>query len=194
MDTKEIRRIFDETGALQNGHFLLSSGLHSPTYFQCAMVLQYPQYREMFCREIVEFFQEEEEEIDVVIGPAIGGIVVAEEVGRLLGVRSIFTERENGKMVLRRGFFIEPKENVLIVEDVLTTGSSVAEVVQIVERLDGYILGVGSVVDRSGGKVRFDIPVFSVYASKAVTYKPENCPLCLQKIPLSKPGSRYVAE
>ncbi len=192
MDRKEAQRIFEETGALQNGHFLLSSGLHSPTYFQCAMVLQYPRYREQFCREIVEFFTEEEEQIDLVIAPAIGGIVVADEVGRQLDVRSIFAEREEGKMVLRRGFTIEPNENVLIVEDVITTGGSVKEVVELVEGMGGFIVGIGCVVDRSGGKVKFDVPLYAAHSSRQITYPPEKCPLCLQNIPLTKPGSRRM--
>jgi len=191
VDRKEAQRIFEETGALQNGHFLLSSGLHSPAYFQCAMVLQYPKFREQFCREIVDFFTEEEEQIDVVIAPAIGGIVVAEEVGRQLGVRSIFSEREDGNMVLRRGFTIEPSENVLIVEDVITTGGSVKEVMALVEKLGGFIVGIGCVVDRSGGRVKFEVPLYAAHSAKEITYKPDKCPLCLQKIPLAKPGSRY---
>ncbi len=191
MEKKEAMRIFEETGALQQGHFLLSSGLHSSQYFQCALVLQYPEYLEKFALEIVDFFREED--IDVVIAPAIGGIVIAQEVGRLLGVRSIFAERENGKLVLRRGFYIEPREKVLVCEDVVTTGGSVQEVLDIVEQHQGYPVGVGVVVDRSGGKVDFDLPFFPVVSLKAQTYKPENCPLCREKIPLIKPGSRSVS-
>ncbi len=190
MDKKEAERIFEATGALQKGHFLLTSGLHSSTYFQCALVLQYPEYLERFCREIVEFFTEEDEAYDVVIAPAVGGIVVAYEVGRQLGVRSIFAERESGKMTLRRGFQIAPGETVLVVEDVVTTGESVKEVIQLVEDRGGFVAGVGAVVDRSGGKVQLGIPLFATYTARAVTYKPEKCPLCMEKIPLVKPGSR----
>ncbi|MEJ2637277.1 MAG: orotate phosphoribosyltransferase [Calditrichia bacterium] len=189
MERKEALRIFEETGALQNGHFLLTSGLHSPQYFQCAMVMQYPRYLEEFCREIVDFFQEEED-IDVVIAPAVGGIVVAQEIGRLLGTRSVFAERENGKMKLRRGFVIAPREKVLICEDVITTGGSVQEVIDLVEDAGGFPVGVGVIVDRSDGKVKFDIPMFASVQVKAITYEADKCPLCSQNIPLVKPGSR----
>lgn len=189
MDKKEAFRIFEQTGALQVGHFQLSSGLHSPQYFQCALVLQYPEYLERFCSEIVDFYQEEED-LQVVIAPAVGGIVVAQEVGRQLGIRSIFAERENGKMTLRRGFRIEPHEKVLICEDVITTGNTVQEVINLVEKAGGYPIGVGVLVDRSNGKAQFDVPLFSTVQLRAVTYKPDRCPLCSQKIPLQKPGSR----
>lgn len=189
MDRKEAFRIFEETGALQNGHFLLSSGLHSPQYFQCALVLQYPHYLEKFCSEIREYYYEEED-IQLVIAPAIGGIMVAQELARQLGIRFIFAERENDKMTLRRGFHIEPHEKILIVEDVITTGSSVREVIDIVEKAKGYAVGVGAIVDRSESQIDFDMPFFATVQVKAVTYQPDRCPLCSQKIPLIKPGSR----
>lgn len=189
MDRKEAFRIFEETGALQNGHFLLSSGLHSPQYFQCALVLQFPHFLEKFCSEIREYFYEEED-IQLVIAPAIGGIMVAQELARQLGIRFIFAERENDKMTLRRGFHIEPHEKILIVEDVITTGSSVQEVIDIVEKAKGYAVGVGAIVDRSEGQIDFGMPLFATVQVKAVTYQPDRCPLCSQKIPLIKPGSR----
>jgi len=192
MDKQEILRIFEAAGAIENGHFELTSGLHSPTYFQCALALQHPQYLQSFCREIVEFYREEEEVIDVVASPAIGGIVVAQEVGRQFGVRSIFMERENDRMTLRRGFAIEPGENVLVVEDVITTGGSVGEVIQLAEEVGGLVVGVGCIVDRSGGKLKIDIPITAVHKAKLVTYPPEKCPLCMQKKPLLKPGSRPI--
>jgi orotate phosphoribosyltransferase len=192
MEKQEILRIFDATGALQNGHFELTSGLHSPTYFQCALALQYPQYLHSFSHEIFDFYREEEDVIDVVIAPAVGGIVVAQEVGRLFGVRSIFAERENDKMALRRGFAIERRENVLVVEDVITTGGSVGEVIQLVEEAGGFVVGIGCIVDRSYKKLKIDVPIFSVHRSKLVTYKPESCPLCMQNKPLIKPGSRSL--
>lgn len=190
MDKKEALRIFEQTGAIQNGHFELTSGLHSPTYFQCALALQYPQNLESFCKEIVEFYREEEEVIDVVVAPAIGGIVVAQEVARQFGVRSIFAERENDNMTLRRGFVVEHGENVLVVEDVITTGSSVNEVIHLAEEAGGLVVGVGCIVDRSSGKLKIDVPITSVYKSKLVTYTPDKCPLCMQKKLLYKPGSR----
>jgi orotate phosphoribosyltransferase len=189
MDRKEALRIFEETGALQTGHFLLTSGLHSPQYFQCALVMQYPNYLEKFSSDICEFYYDEED-IEVVIAPAIGGIVVAQELARQFGCRFIYAEREGGKMILRRGFHIEPHKKVLIAEDVITTGGSVKEVLKIVEEAKGYAVGVGTIVDRSDGMVKFEIPLFASVQVKAVTYTPERCPLCSQNIPLVKPGSR----
>jgi orotate phosphoribosyltransferase len=189
MEKKEAFRIFEETGALQNGHFLLSSGLHSPQYFQCALVLQYPSYVEKFCSEILEFFYDEED-INLVISPAVGGIIVGQELARQRGIRSIFSERENDKMILRRGFRIEAHEKVLIAEDVITTGGSIEELITLIEEAKGYPVGVGSIIDRSDGKVNVDVPLFAPVQVKAITYQPERCPLCRQKIPLIKPGSR----
>ena len=191
MERKEIFRIFEDTGALQTGHFLLTSGLHSPQYFQCALVLQHQNFLEKLCLDIVEYYYEEED-IDVVIAPAIGGIIVGQELARQLNVRFIFTERENGKMVLRRGFRLDQHEKILIAEDVITTGRSVKEVIDIVESVRGYPIGIGAIVDRSEGVVKFDMPLFSTIQVKAVTYEPERCPLCNQNIPLIKPGSRVI--
>jgi orotate phosphoribosyltransferase len=189
MDRQEAYQIFESTGALQTGHFLLTSGLHSPQYFQCALVLQYPKYLELLCKDIIEFYYEEEE-FDLVIAPAIGGLMVGQELARQLGVRFIFTEREKGKMILRRGFNIAPHEKILIAEDVITTGGSVKEVIEIVERVKGYPVGIGTIVDRSDGQVKFDIPLYASVQVKSVTYSADKCPLCMQKIPLVKPGSR----
>jgi len=189
MERKEIFRIFEDTGALQTGHFILTSGLHSPQYFQCALVLQHPKFLEKFCSDIIEYYYEEED-INAVIAPAIGGITVGQELARQLNVRFIFTEREKEKMVLRRGFRIEPHEKILIAEDVITTGGSVKEVIEIVESVRGYPIGIGAIVDRSDGTVKFDMPLFSTIQVKAVTYEPKRCPLCTQNIPLIKPGSR----
>jgi len=192
MDRKEAFRIFEETGALQNGHFLLSSGLHSPQYFQCALVLQYPHYLEKFCSDIREYFYEEED-IQLIIAPAIGAITVAQELARQIGVRFIFTEREEGKMTLRRGFHIDQHEKILIVEDVITTGGSVREIIDIVEKSRGFPVGVGAIVDRSDAQVDFGMPLFASVQVKAVNYEPDRCPLCSQKIPLVKPGSRKLS-
>ncbi len=189
MDRKEALRIFEETGALQNGHFLLSSGLHSPQYFQCALVLQHSHFLEKFCNDIRDYFFEEVD-ITLVIAPAIGGIIVGQELARQLGVRFIFTERDGEKMTLRRGFHIEPYEKILIAEDVITTGGSVQEVIDLVEAARGYPVGVGAIVDRSEGGIDFELPLFAAVQVKAVTYQPDRCPLCSQKIPLIKPGSR----
>jgi len=189
---EEVLHIFRETGALLEGHFLLTSGLHSPQYFQCARVLQHPSLAQKLCGEIsIPFIGEH---IDVVIGPAMGGIVVAQEVARLVNSRAIFAERENGKMTLRRGFEIKPGERVVVVEDVVTTGGSIKEVIELVRDLGGDIAGAAFLVDRSQGKVKFDVPVTSLLQMDVVTYAPDDCPLCRENIPLIKPGSRKIAK
>jgi orotate phosphoribosyltransferase len=185
---EDILQIFRETDALLDGHFLLTSGLHSPHYFQCAKVLQYPKYLHLFAGEIVKQF--EQREIELVISPAIGGIVVGTEVGRMLEARTIFAERENGVMSLRRGFGIKKGERVLVVEDVVTTGGSVKEIIELVKKAEAALAGVGYIVDRSNGKTTFDAKTFSILQMDVVTYTPESCPLCKEGTPAVKPGSR----
>jgi len=192
VEKEKALRIFRETGALLEGHFLLTSGLHSPTYFQCALVLQYPRYAEAFCSEIASHFAGRN--IDAVIAPAIGGIVVSQEVARLLNVRGMWAEREAGTMTLRRGFRLQPGERVLVVEDVVTTGGSVREVVDLVRDRGAEVVGVAAIVDRSGGKASFDTEFFATFSMDVVTYKPEACPLCQQGLPLVKPGSRQLKQ
>jgi orotate phosphoribosyltransferase len=184
----QILDIFRETKALLEGHFLLTSGLHSPQYFQCARVLQYPNYLHLLAGEISKHF--EYADVELVISPAIGGIVVGTEVGRMLRARTIFAERKDGKMDLRRGFEIHPGERVLVVEDVVTTGGSVFEIVDVVKRADAKLAGVGYIVDRSNGRIAFEAKHFSVLQMDVITYKPEECPLCKDGIPAAKPGSR----
>ncbi len=184
----QLLEIFRETKALLEGHFQLTSGLHSPQYFQCAKVLQYPKYLHLFAGEIARHF--EYSEIEVVISPAIGGIVVGTEVGRMLNVRTIFAERKEGAMELRRGFEISPGERVLIVEDVITTGGSTREVMDIVKQSRGIVVGASSVVDRSNGAVTFDTKHFSVLQMDVVAYTPDECPLCKAGGVAVKPGSR----
>lgn len=188
MDKNDILQIFKSTGALLEGHFVLTSGRHSATYFQCAKVLQYPDYLTLFAREIADHFGEHN--IDAVISPAIGGVVIGTEVGRQLGVKSIFTERKNETMKLRRGFEIEEDENILIIEDVLTTGGSVKEVIDIIKQYKGNIVGLGLVVDRSGGKVQLHSDQFSVLEHEAISYPADRVPEELAEIPIQKPGSR----
>lgn len=188
MSTDEIMDLFKKTGALKEGHFKLSSGLHSDRYFQCALVLQHPRHAETLTRELAGKFSEDE--IDVVIGPALGGITLAYEVGRALNVRAIFAERENGKMTLRRGFMIKPGEKVLVVEDVVTTGGSVKEVIELLKNLTAEIAGVGCIVDRSGGKVDFGCRFEFLRQMEVLNYSPEKCPLCRQGVSLVKPGSK----
>ncbi|MCG8343217.1 MAG: orotate phosphoribosyltransferase [Chlorobiales bacterium] len=182
--------IFRSSGALLEGHFKLTSGLHSNTYFQCAKVLQYPEYLTEICKNIVSAFSGLD--INTVISPAVGGIVVGTEVGRQLGVKTIFAERKDGKMVLRRGFALSPDEKVLVVEDVITTGGSVAEVIEVANRSGAGVLGVGSVVDRSNGTVKLAEKQFSLLTLEVKNYEPDNCPLCRENLPLDAPGSRTL--
>ncbi len=171
------------------GHFRLTSGLHSPHYFQCAKVLQYPAKAELLCREIASAFRDAR--IDAVIAPALGGIVVGQEVARQLGVRSMFAERKEGRMMLRRGFEISRGERILVCEDVITTGGSVGEVIELVRQAGGEVAGVGAIVDRSGGSVRFP-GLFATMTMNVVTYPPETCPLCASGVPVEQPGSRNM--
>ncbi len=184
----QILQIFKETNALLEGHFVLTSGLHSPHYFQCAKVLQYPKYLHLLAGDIVKHY--EYSEVEVVISPAVGGIVVGTEVGRVLGVRTIFAERENGIMKLRRGFDIKKGERVIVVEDVVTTGGSVDEVCKLVTDSGAKLIGIGCIVDRSNGKAKFDAKFYSVMEMDVQTYKAEEIPESLASIPISKPGSR----
>ncbi len=192
MKNDAVLEIFTSTGALLEGHFQLTSGLHSAHYFQCAKVLQYPGHCESLCRILADRYRDAA--IDVVIAPAMGGIVVAQEVGRQLGKRTIFTERKEGVMQLRRGFAVGRGERVLVCEDVVTTGGSVREVMLIVKGAGGVVAGVACVVDRSGGKESFEIDGGGKHAAvlpmNVVHYAPDVCPLCAQGIPVVKPGSR----
>jgi len=188
MDKNDLLQIFKSTGALLEGHFVLTSGRHSATYFQCAKVLQYPEYLTLFAREIADHF--EDAEIDAVISPAIGGVVIGTEVGRQIGVKTIFTERKEGEMKLRRGFEIEESENILLIEDVITTGGSVKEVIDIVKQNNGNIVGVGVVVDRSGGKIQLHDDQYSVLQHTAISFPEDDIPKELAEVPIQKPGSR----
>ncbi|MCK9210043.1 MAG: orotate phosphoribosyltransferase [Ignavibacteriaceae bacterium] len=187
---EEILNIFKKTEALLNGHFLLTSGRHSNVYFQCAKVLQYPEYNNIICAAIAEHYKNFE--IDTVIAPAIGGIVVGQEVARQLNKRFIFAEREDKKLNLRRGFSIEKGERILVCEDVVTTGGSVFEVIDIIKQSEAVPVGVGFIVDRSKGKVQFGVPQKSVVSLDAISYEPGNCILCKENIPFIKPGSRKI--
>ena len=196
MTETEILNIFKKTGALLTGHFLLTSGRHSDRYFQCAKVLQYPEYTEVLCKMIADNFRNTE--LDTVIAPAIGGLVVGQEVARQLNKRFIFAERpasqgeEDKKLSLRRGFTLDENEKVLVCEDVVTTGGSVFEVIDIVKSNNAKVVGVGFIVDRSNGKVDFKYPQFSTLKMDVVSYLPDECPLCREDIELVKPGSRKI--
>jgi orotate phosphoribosyltransferase len=190
--TEEVMRNFEQAGAIQKGHFKLTSGIHSDTYIQCAQVMQHPEFMHNLCSELGKKFRGDD--IDVIVGPAIGGIIMAHVMARVLGpwVRAIFTERENGKMTLRRSFEIIQGEKVLVVEDVTTTGSSVREVIDIINSRQGKVVGVGVLIDRSGGKVDFGIKTEKLLTVDIKTYLPEECPLCKKGIPAVKPGSRGI--
>ena len=192
MNEKEILQIFEQTEALLTGHFVLTSGLHSNRYFQGAKVLQHPDIAEKLCSQIGEHFREKK--IDAVIAPAVGGIIVTHEVAKSLGVRAIFSERQQGEMTLRRGFEIKKGENVLVVEDVITTGGSVKEVIDLVKISAGNLAGAGCLVDRSGGKVDLGVELFSLVEFTVQTFPPENCQLCEQGSPAIKPGSRGLSK
>ncbi len=188
MTEKDILSIFREHQALKEGHFILSSGLHSDRYIQCALVLQHPRIAEELCVELAAKLGQLG--ASVVVAPALGGVIVAHEVGRALGVRALFTERQNGAMTLRRGFYLERDEPAIVVEDVITTGKSTRETMECVEGAGGKVVGVGSLIDRSGGKVDLRVPRASLVTLNVETYEPDNCPLCKAGTPAVKPGSR----
>ena len=184
----KTEEIFQKSGALLKGHFRLTSGLHSPVYWEKFRVLQFPNYTEPLCRMIADHFRSQK--VQVVAGPTTGGIILAFEVARQLGVRGIFAEKEGEERSFRRGFTVNPDERVLIVDDILTTGSSIREVIAAVKKLRGNIIGIGVLVDRSEQAQDFGFPLFSCHRAATVAYRPEECPLCAAKVPLIKPGSR----
>jgi len=188
MTDDELMTLMTELGALKRGHFKLSSGLHSDTYFQCAQVLQFPELATELGRRIGDLF--ETDACDLVVSPALGGILVGHEVARAVGRRFLFTERKEGEMRLRRGFAFEAGERALIVEDVVTSGKSTREVADIVTREGGVVCGLASIVDRTGGDADLPAPLKSLLRVEVATHDPDDCPLCAQGLPLVKPGSR----
>jgi orotate phosphoribosyltransferase len=187
---QEIFEIFEKAKALLKGHFLLSSGLHSDLYFEKFQVLQYPEYVEVLCKKLASLF--EADKIEVVVGPTTGGIIIAYEVAKNLKTRSIFAESEGEERVFKRGFSLEKGERVLIVDDILTTGKSINEVVDLVNRHKGKIIGIGLLLDRSGGKAEFGYPLKALATTEVKNYSPDQCPLCKKGEPLVKPGSRKI--
>jgi len=191
--------LFAETGAYLKGHFRLTSGLHSPEYLQCALVLQHPQHAESLGQAMASRLQVSENgttntKPDTVVAPAMGGLMIGHEVARALGTRSIFTERDaDGKMTLRRGFTIRPGERCVVVEDVITTGGSTREVVDLLRSLGAEVLAAGSIIDRSGGQAEVGVPRVALVSMQVTAWKPEACPLCAEGVPVVKPGSRPVA-
>jgi orotate phosphoribosyltransferase len=184
----ETLLLFKQSGALLEGHFKLSSGLHSPGYLQCALVLQHPPDATRLgaalaaaCRSLAA---------TAVLSPALGGIVIGHEVARGLGVRALFAERQNGKLVLRRGFVLSPEDRVVVVEDVVTTGGSTRETMDVARAAGATVVGAAAIVDRSGGQVDLDVPFHALLPVQLATYPPESCPLCARGLPVVKPGSR----
>jgi orotate phosphoribosyltransferase len=186
----ELLDRFRRSGALLDGHFRLSSGLHSTGYLQCALVLQHPAEAETLGRALAERVRRLRP--SVVLSPAIGGLIIGHEVGRALGVRAIFAERQDGALMLRRGFMLSETDRVLVVEDVLTTGGSTRETMQVAKAAGAHVVGVASIVDRSGGTASFGVPYEALLDFALPTYQPEACPLCEKGLPVVKPGSRPV--
>lgn len=191
---ESILDVFRQTGAYLSGHFRLTSGLHSPEYLQCALVLQHPEIAERLGAKLAAELRREAgaEKIAVVMSPAIGGLIIGHEVARALGTRFLFTERDgvSGKMILRRGFALQPDEAAVVVEDVITTGGSTREVVDILKASGARAIAAGSIIDRSGGKAQVGAPRVALATLDVVAYQPEDCPLCRQGLAVSKPGSR----
>jgi orotate phosphoribosyltransferase len=196
MTDEDVLKIFEENGALLKGHFLLTSGLHSDRYLQCALVLQHPAIAERLGAELAAMAKADPDiaPVDLVIAPALGGVIVAHEVARALGVRALFTERQEKTMTLRRGFQIKPGERCLVVEDVVTTGGSTREVMEVVVQHGGVVAGAGSLIDRSlkrgGSVVDLGVPRSALAAIEVATYAPDECPMCREGSIAIKPGSR----
>src|SRR5260221_4514105 len=186
----ELLDLFRKSGALLEGHFRLTSGLHSPGYLQCALVLQHPQFAESLGQAIADSTRALR--ANVVLSPALGGVVIGQEGGRALGVRAIFAERQDGQLMLRRGFTLAANDRVLVVEDVLTTGGSTRETMQVAKAAGAQVVGAAAIVNRSGGSPQFDVPFVALLDVALPTYGPEACPSCAQGLPVVKPGSRQV--
>jgi len=190
MTRDEVLDLFRRSGALLEGHFRLTSGLHSPGYLQCALVLSHPEWAALLGHAIADRIRSVRP--TVVLSPAIGGIVIGQEVGRALGVRALFAERQDGQLTLRRGFTLSESDRVLVVEDVLTTGGSTRETMNVAKAAGAQVVGAASIVNRSGGAAKFDVPLESLLDYSLPTYEPEKCPLCAKGLPVVKPGSRQV--
>lgn len=197
---EELLQLFETAGAIRHGHFELSSGRHSDTYVQCALVLQYPRFAEKLGQALAALFSDAQ--IDAVVSPALGGLIVGQEVARALpapkdaiggGVPAMFVERDsNGIMTLRRGFALKPDQHVLVVEDVWTTGGSTEETIHVVQEAGGRVVAAGALIDRSGGEIEFPVESNALIQLKIDSYEPEDCPLCRQGNVAVKPGSRFA--
>ena len=188
MTQSEVLDLFRSSGALHEGHFRLTSGLHSRGYFQSALVLQHPQHAETLGRALAEGLRALG--ATAVLSPALGGLIIGHEVGRALGVRAIFAERQDGALMLRRGFSLSPADRVVVIEDVVTTGGSTRETIAVAEAAGATAVGAGAIVDRSGGASKLDVPFRSLVALTIETFQPDACPLCQSGQPVTKPGSR----
>jgi orotate phosphoribosyltransferase len=191
MTRDELLDLFRRCSALLEGHFRLSSGLHSPGYLQCALVLQHPAHAEVLGRALADRVRDLR--ATTVLSPALGGLIIGHEVGRALGARAIFAEREDGALRLRRGFSLAEAERVVVVEDVVTTGGSTRETIQVATAAGAQVVAAVSVVNRSGGKATLDVPLYSLLDLSLPTYEPDACPLCAERLPITKPGSRQIA-
>jgi len=188
LDASSVVDRFRRVGALLDGHFRLTSGLHSPGYLQCALVLQHPREAEACGAALAERLRDRGAQ--TVLSPALGGIVIGQEVARALGIRAIFAERQDGTLTLRRGFSLEPGEDVVVIEDVVTTGGSTRETIEVARAAGARVVGAGAIIDRSGGRQQLDVPFQALAEVSLPTYEPASCPLCLAGQPVVKPGSR----
>ena len=185
---KDVLKVFEDCGALLTGHFLLTSGRHSAQFLQAALVLQHPGEASSLAAALAAHFSSER--VGLVVGPAVGGIILAHEVARALGMRACYSEKEGDRMVLRRGFVVPTGTRVLVVEDVVTTGGSVRKTVDHLRERGAKVIGIGALLDRSCGKARFDVPFRALARLDIETYAPADCPLCAGKIPLVEPDAR----
>ncbi len=191
MKRDEILKLLEQVGAIRTGHFELSSGRHSGTYIQCALVLEHPKHAEQLGQALADLFRDMS--IACVVAPALGGIIVGYEVARALGVRSLFVERDrSGQMTLRRGFEIKPGERVLVIEDVWTTGGSTRETIGVVEQEGGLVVAAGALIDRSGGSLELGVPARALVELAVASYEPDDCPQCHAGGVATRPGSRHT--
>jgi len=191
MKREELLKLLEEIGAIRQGHFELSSGRHSGTYIQCALVLQHPRHAEALGRALATEFHDLK--ADCVVSPALGGVILGHEVGRALGVRAIFVERDrSGQMALRRGFELRPGERVIVIEDVWTTGGSTRETIGVVEQSAGLAVAAGALIDRSGGRLELNVPARALLEMDVPSFEPDDCPLCRSGSVAMRPGSRFL--